>query len=152
MATGNNAKLNDHMLKSRRLVFEVAITYHATPGSIVHTTDLPGVVKLAMESLLTPVTDVETISGLTNYTAPDASDGVLDVMLLGSELGSIKKVQMVKVNLRASTGLTTAPTVQTLGDAGGLTPGGNICFEIDTTVDLTSTSATFVCEVEYLLA
>lgn len=152
MADEKNSVLNEHQLKTRRLVWEIAITHHATPASVTATTDLPGVCKLAMEGLLTPVTDVEAISGLTNYTAPDASDGIIDVMLTAAALGSVKKVMSVKVNQRASTGLGSAPTVQILGSAGGLTTAGNIVFEVDTATDLTTTDATFVCEVEYLLA
>lgn len=146
-----NNTLNDHVLKSRKLVFEVKVVYHATPASKLITTDLPGVCFTATEGLLTPVTGIEAISGMTNYTAPSDANGIMDVMLKGSQLGTIKKVQSIKVAEKVAAGLTS-PTVQVLGDANGLTAGGNIAFEIDTATNLATTTATFVCEVDYLLS
>lgn len=146
-----NTAVQQHLLKSRKLVFEVDITYHATPASKLIKSDLPGVCLVATEGLLTPVTDEETISGLTNYTAPNDANGILVVMLKASELGDISKVQSITVMEKVSAGFSS-PTVQALGTAQGLTTEGNIAFEIDTATDLSSTSAKFVCEVDYLLS
>jgi hypothetical protein len=146
-----NSTVQDHKLKSRKLVFEFKVTFHATPASKLHSSDLPGVCHIASEGKLTGVTDIEAISGLTNYTAPNDVNGIIAVMLKGSELGSIKKVQSIKVSEKVAAGLS-APTVQILGSANGLTAGGNIAFEVDTTTDLSAASGTFVAEVDYLLA
>lgn len=146
-----NSTLNDHMLKTRQLTFEVAVVYHATPASKLVSSDLPGVACVATEGLLTPVTDVEAISGLTNYTAPNDANGILAVMLKGSALGSVKKVQEIRVVEKSSTGVSTV-TVQALGTSQGLTSGGNIAFEIDSGTNLSSASAKFTCEVIYLLS
>lgn len=146
-----NAVVMDKSLKTRRLTFEISVTASATAANKVVASDLPGVCLVATEGLLTPVTDVEAISGLTNYTAPDDSDGILDVMLKGSELGTVSKVQLVEVREKVSAGFSS-PTVQCLGTSQGLTSGGNIVFEIDTATDLSSTDTKFTCDVVYLLS
>ncbi len=146
-----NDVLNDLKLKTRTVTFEVFIDSHATPASKKITTDLPGVAVVATEGLLTPVTDVEAISGLTNYTAPNDSNGICVVMLKGSALGSIRKVQKIEVLEKVSSGWTTV-TLQALGTAQGLTAGGNIALEIDSGTDFGSVDAKFACEVTYLLS
>lgn len=151
MALEQNNVLNDLQLKARRLVFEIKVTSHTTAASKKHSSDLPGVCVLSSEGLTATLVAVEAVSGMTNYTAPNDVNGIIDVMLKGSELGSIKKVQSIKVSEKVAAGLTS-PTVQVLGDANGLTAGGNIAFEVDTATNLSTTDATFVCEIEYLVS
>jgi hypothetical protein len=146
-----NDVLNNLQLKTRKVTFEVFIDANATPASKKITTDLPGVAVVATEGLLTPVTDVEAVSGLTNYTAPNDANGICIVMLKGSALGSVRKVQNIEVLEKVSAGWASV-TLQALGTSQGLTSGGNIAFEIDTTTDFSSADGKFMCEVTYLLA
>jgi len=154
MAFEQNAVVMNQQLKHKKLVFELSIKKHTTAGSKVHGSDLPGVCLIASEGKLTAVTDVEAISALTNYTAPNDGTGIFAVMLKGSELGSISKVLKVQVAEKNSAGLL-APTVQILGDAAGLTAGGNIAFEVDSASDLsadTTTTVKFVVEVDFVVS
>ncbi|MFI5241260.1 MAG: hypothetical protein ACHQUA_02380 [Microgenomates group bacterium] len=151
MSFEQNSVVEDHKLKSRKLVFEIKVTSNATPASKKHSSDLPGICILSTEGLTAALVAIEAVSGLTNYTAPNDVNGIMDVMLKGSELGSIKKVQSIRVSEKVSAGFS-APTVQALGTAQGLTAGGNIAFEIDSATDFSAADATFVCEVDYLLS
>lgn len=146
-----NSVVMDHSLKTRKLTFNFSVTASVTAASKTVASDLPGVCFMATEGLLTPVTGIEAVSGLTNYTAPNDGNGILIVMLKGAELGSVKKVLSIRVLENASTGFGTV-TLQALGTAQGLTAGGNIAFEVDTGTDFSTTAATFVAEVEYLLS
>lgn len=149
-----NSIVLDHQLKHKKLVFELSVKKHTTPASKVHSSDLSGVCFIATEGKLTDVSAIEDITGLTNYSAPSDGNGIFDVLLKGSELGSIKKVLSCEVVEKTSTGFSS-PTIQMLGTSSGLTAGGNIAFEIDTATDLsadTTTTVKFVVEIDYLLS
>lgn len=145
-----NSVLEDHMLKHQRLVFEFSVVSSATPASKSHKSDLQGVCLLATEGQLAEMADVEDVTGLDNYTAPSDANGILDVMLKGEELGGVRKVLKVAVQQKVAAGFSS-PTVQVLGDNAGLTPGGNIAFEVDSSSDLSSDDVVFVAEIDYLL-
>ena len=146
-----NSSVDNQQVMHRKLVFEFNVVHHATPASKKVASDLPGVCFISSEGLTTPVSAIEDVTGLTNYTAASDASGIVDVLLKGSELGSIKKVMTVVVREKVSTGFS-APTVQILGSAGGLTPGGNIAFEVTVAASLATTDSTCVVEVDYLLS
>lgn len=146
-----NSVVENHVLKHQKLVFELKITSHATPASKKHSSDLPGVCVLATEGKLTDVSAVEDITGLTNYSAPSDANGIFDVLLKGSELGEVKKVMKVAAHSKGAAGLT-ACTVQILGDSFGLTADGNVAFEVDSAINLSTTDETVVVELDLLMA
>ena len=152
----NNPVVEDHELKHARLVFELAITANATPASKAMSSDLPGVCLLATQGI-DGISATEVISGLANFASATDSTGVFQVMLSGAQLvakiGSIRDVMKVDVHgVNFSNGLTTAPTVTMLGTSWGLTPGGNIAFQVATGTSLATTSQTFCIVVDYMVS
>lgn len=145
--------VEDHVLKCAKLVFEFSITAHATPASKKHASDLDGVCLLATEGKLAEVAAIEDITGLSSYAAPadnSTGDSVFQVMLKGSDLGSIGKV--MKVSLSEKTALAASIAVAKLG-GNFLTAGGNIVLQVaGTGLNLASESPTFVLEVDYKLS
>ena len=146
-----NAMVEDHQLKHEKLVFELSVTGSATPSAKVLASDLPGVCVLAAEGQTAALEAVEAISGMTNYDAPVDADGEVNVLLLGSQLGSIKKVMSIKALEKGSAAFTAA-TVVPIDVNGGLTAGGNIAFQVDSAINLAAANAVLVVEVDYMLS
>jgi hypothetical protein len=142
-----NSKLNDHQLKTERVVFEIAITSHATPASKVHTSDLPSVCFLRTEGKTAEVDALETV---TWTTAADNSTGDSAFGVFLKDLGNVQKV--LKIAVVEQTALATSLAVTRAGTR-GLTAAGNIAFNIaGTGLNLASESPVITVEVEYLLS
>jgi hypothetical protein len=154
MSFEQNAAVMNQQLKHKKLVFELSIKKHTTPASKLHASDLPGVCVIRSEGKTADALAVEDVSGMTNFTAAADATGIFQVILVGSELGSIGKVLKVQVAEKTTAGVS-APVVQILGDNSGLTAEGNIAFEVDTATDLaadTTTTVKFVVELDYELS
>lgn len=148
-----NSVLEDQSLKRKRLVFEFKITANATPASKVHSSDLPGVCVLSTEGKTAELLAIEDISGESGYTAPvdnSSGDSVFDVLIKGSEIGSIKKVY--SLSCTEQTALASSVTLTKFG-SNGLTAGGNISLEVaGAGLNLASESPTFLVVAEVLLS
>lgn len=147
-----NSMVEDHVLKHEKLVFEFTVVGHASPASKTLSSDLPGVCVLSAEGITAPMVAVEAeIASETNYVAPDDSDGKIDVLLKGSELGEVLKVMKIIAHVKDSAGTFTAAPCIGFG-ASGKTTAGNIAFQVDTAVNFTSATGTVVVEVDYKLS
>ena len=121
-----NAAVGSLGIKTRRLSFDLSITGHATPGSKVFTSDLPGVCFLRAEGLTAIVDAIETE---TWTTAVDATNACFGIMLKGSELGTIKRVKKVEVSQVVATGSAIIARPPNSGTS-FLTSEGNIVVEV----------------------
>ncbi len=146
----NNPALNDHMLRSERLVFRFAITGHATPASKVHSVPIPNV-YLRTEGKVAAADAIETI---TWTTAVDATNAVFGILI---DMGDNEVSEVLRCVVTEVTALETSHT--TLGPnaaatvARHVTAGGNIAIEIAATgLTLASESPTYVVEIDYLEA
>jgi hypothetical protein len=144
----NQPALNDHMLRSQRLVFRASITGHATPASKVHVTDVPQVVLRSAGKTAT-ADAVETLTWTTAADGTNSTFGML-INLGGNEAAKVQKVTVTEITSLATSFTVRGPNASV---DGYLTTNGNIAIEIvGTGLDLTSESPTFVVEVEYLEA
>jgi hypothetical protein len=146
----SNSELHDHALKHDKLVFEFSITANATPASKVHIVDIPGVEYIRSEGKTSVVDAIES-SGLTWVTADDkdgSGDSFFGIFL--TNLPSIKKVYKISIVEKTALSTALAATAVT-GTTVGLTPDGNIAFNIEATgLDLETESPTIVVEIDYL--
>jgi len=145
----SNSQLQDHLLKSRSLVFECSVTHHATPASKVHHVDVPGVVMLRTKGKVAEVDAIEDLSALA-ATAVDATNCQFVIFI--TDLGSIDKVSKVSVIDKKGTG--SGMVVVDLDGSGSidgfLTAGGNIAIDVTGTgIDLETEDPTFVVKVDY---
>ena len=139
-----NNELMDYRLKEQRLTPNFYILANATPANKTNTVDIPSVMYLRLQGQTSTVDAIETLT----WTAPvDNSSGncIFGVMLTG--LGSVQKVKEIIVT--EPTGFSSAIVVTPQG-VGGLTPGGNIAFQINATgLHLDTESPTFLIKLEY---
>lgn len=142
-----NAQLNNHQLKQERLVFEVAITAHATPASKKHHVDIPTVVTLRTEGKTADADAIEDLSADFTAAADNATgDSVFGILV--SEIADLDKV--LKITVSEQTSLATSLAVTKLG-TNGKTAEGNIAFEVaGTGLNLASESPTLLVEIEFL--
>jgi hypothetical protein len=141
----NSPTLNDHMLRSQRLVARFSITAHATPASKIHIADIPEVVLRTSGKTAT----ADAVETVTWTTAADGANSTFGVLInLGGKAAKVQKVTVTEITSLAASFTVRGPA--TVVD-GYLTTAGNIGVEIvGTGLDLTSESPTFVVEVEYL--
>ena len=139
-----NNELMDYRLKEQRLTPNFYILGNATPASKTNTVDIPSVMYLRLQGQTSAVDAIESLSWISPV---DNSSGncVFGVML--TSLGSVSKVKEIIVT--EPTGFSSAIVVAPLG-VNGLTPGGNIAFNISATgLHLDTESPTFLIKLEY---
>lgn len=137
--------LNDHMIRSQRLVFRLSITSNATPASKVHAVDIPQVYLRTQGKTAA----ADAIESLTWTSALDATNAVFGILVdLNGKAQKIQKVTVTEV-----TALETSHTTKgnnAVAD-GFTTTLGNCAIELVATgLDLATESPTYVVEVEYL--
>src|SRR5260221_517784 len=123
-----NNLLHDYRLKEERLAPEFSIVSNATPALKQENVDVPTVMYIRAQGQTAAADAIE--SGLSWTTPVDNSSGNSVFGVLMTQLGSIKRVKEIVVTEQTS--LATSFTVTKLG-VNGLTPGGNIAFEINGT-------------------
>jgi len=146
-------QLENHQLKQRRLVITFGITGHATPASVAHRSDLPGIMRLSTEGVTADAID----SGM-NVTEDDgATNSVFGILL--TNVGSIKKVLKATVTdmgtERGGADTSTATPVTLAGASNtGITASGNIALSVAGTGLDIGAPENFegVLEIDYLLA
>lgn len=152
-----NDTVNQVAVMTRRLVFQISITGHATPASKVYSTTLPGVAYLRLEGLTTNNNTVDALdAGLaavwTTANDEDTGNCVFGVFIDGSELGSIKKVLGIQL-VDAQTTPTSTSLVPTKHIDNGLSVLGNIGFSVaGTGLRLDNESPLITVYVDYVLA
>lgn len=145
-----NPSLNEHMVRSERLVFRFAITAHATPASKVHSVPLPNV-YLRTEGKTATADAVETITWTTAVDATNAVFGIL-IDLGDNEVSEVLRCQVTEITALETSHTTKGPNAAATVNR-HVTAGGNIAIEIAATgLDLATESPTYVVEVDYLEA
>lgn len=130
----NSSALTDYKLKNNRLVCEVAITSNATPASKTHASDVPGAVVLRTEGKTSEADAIESLTG--QVTAPVDSTGKFAVLI---DDASVQK--FLKASVTPSTGTIAVTKVTTTGK--------RLALDLDSSVDLSTTSLTILIEVDY---
>jgi hypothetical protein len=146
-----DSTVQNHRIKQRDLIFEVAIVANATPADKKHASDLHGVAFLRTEGKISEADAIEDLSA--DFTAADDNNAgnsqfgiLIDASKLSGEIDKIYKVTVTEQTALA-TSLTVAPAQATY-----LTTEGNIAIDITGTgLNLASESPTFLIEVEYLI-
>lgn len=136
-----NAAVEDYKLREKRLVIPFSITFHATPASKVHSTDLPAALVLSTEGKTATATAID--SGLNFTTEADAT-GIFGILVYN--LGTVEKLLDVSVvNLSAG----TAAVSRKGASSSGVTASGNIAVSIDSDQNLSTTSLSGNLVIEY---
>jgi hypothetical protein len=128
--------LQDRLLKTRRLVLDVAIGHNATPAAKTHATDLGSTAILRTQGKTAEADAVEDFSA--QLAAATDSTGVFAVLV---KTGKAKKI--VKVEATPSTGTITVPK-QLAGDKA-------IAIELDSNQNLSTTSLSVQLIIDYLV-
>lgn len=136
-----NSAVEDHLSKQHRICVPFSITFHATPASKVHSTDLPGVAYLSTEGKTAEATAVD--SG-DSFTTENDGNGIFGILL--ANLGTVEKVYDAQV-VGLSAG--TAAVSKKGASSSGVTASGNIAISIDSNQDLSMTSLSGVLIVDY---
>jgi hypothetical protein len=154
--------LQDYMLKSQRLAFEVNVDASASTFIVDPALAANGIVVIRHAS------DTATVDALESsccwdvgWTTPVDATGIFGVFINASKLLSdncalaIDKVH--EISAIASTGTLTITehgdnyTRAGVAEEEGLTTAGNIAFSIDSNQDLSSTDVRFKIAIDFLL-
>lgn len=136
-----NAQVEDYKLREKRLAVPFTITFHATPASKLHATDLAGAMYLSTEGLTAAATAVD--SG-TSFTTQVDANGIFGILL--ANLGTVDKLLDVQlVNLSSG----TATVTRVGASSTGVTASSNIAVSIDWNGNLATTSLTATLIVDY---
>lgn len=137
--------LNDHMVRSERLVFRFSITANATPASKLHFTDF----LQAHLRTQGKVAEVDALETITWTAALDATNAVFGIYVdLGGKVQKVQKVTVTEITALEASHTTKGPNaaVDTFQ-----TTANNIAIELVATgLDLATESPTYVVEIEYL--
>ncbi len=143
-----NSLVQGRQLKVQRLVIPFTVTASATPSAVVLASDEPAVLFLKSEGV-DQITAALAAGETATYSAsPDDSDGILNILVKIQPEDSCSKVCRAAFTSR-TTGVTQPVK---LGDSDGKTSLGNIMLTMDSSVDLSTTSADGCLEVEYIVA
>ncbi len=144
----SNPVVEDHLIKTVTLTFELDIASDATPACKVHSGDLAGIAVLRSEGLTAVADAVEACVCYTTAVDNCGGDSVIGVILDASKLsGDILKVLDIQVIDQDGDG--TAIVVTKHG-VRGLTTGGNVAFSIaGAGIVLDAEDPTYLIEVKY---
>lgn len=128
----SDSSVENYNLREKRLVIPFAITFHATPASKVHATDLPAALVLSTEGKTATAAAID--SGC-NFTTPVDATGIFGILVYN--LGHVDKLLDAQVvNLSAG----TASISRKGASSSGVTASDNIAVSIDSNQDLSTTS------------
>jgi len=152
-----NPQLNDHLLRSEKLVFSCLITHNATPANKTFSSDIPSVSLLRAQGQTAAVDAVEVLS----WTAPVDASGIFGIYLsigktVTPSLGPVPTAEdyadaVYSVSVRkspVSAALAASAVTGPGGAASFLTPLGNIAIEI-TDGNLATTDEPLIIDVNY---
>lgn len=142
-----NNSLHDYRLKEERLTPEFSIVANATPANKQESVDISTVMYIRAQGQTAAADAIEPGLAFTSPADNSAGNSVFGVLL--TNLGSIKRVKEIIVTEQTS--FSSAVSVTKLG-VNGLTPGGNIAFNVSSTgLHLDTQSPTFLIKLEYQL-
>jgi hypothetical protein len=130
-----NSAIHDHLLKQTELVANASITFNAVPASKAHASDVPGGIYLRTQGKTAEADAVEDISALV--TAPVDSTGKFGILI---DDPTVEKLYLTSVT-------PSSGTVSVV--ASGVTPGGRLYLDLDSSLDLSAASLTVTLELNY---
>lgn len=141
-------KVQRRQLKVQTLSIPFAITYHATPASVVHSNDAPSILSISTEGNAKIAAQVTILGDTATYSnsAVDA-DGVC-LFFLNLGLDVCEKIVSAEVIERDN----GARQPCYLGSTTGISTLGNIMLEMNSATDLSTTSMAGCLIVKYVIA
>lgn len=139
-----DAGVADYEIRQVRLCVPFSITFHATPASKVHASDLPSALVLSTEGKTSTASGID--SGCSFTTEAD-STGIFGILVYG--LGEVKKVLKAEVvHLSSGTAALSLKGASTTG----VTASKNIAVSVDWSGDLSTTTLSAVLCLDYNVA
>jgi len=140
-----NEQVLQRQLKVQRLVIPFTITANATPASVSLRNDEPSVLFLKSEGV-DQITAAQGSETATYSVSPNDANGIVNMFVKLDE--SCAKVCRASVTDRVNGGSQPCK----LGDADGLSSGGNIMLTMDSSVNHATTDFDGCLEVEYIVS
>lgn len=142
-----NEAVENQRLKVQSLTIPFTINGNATPASITFVNGLPGVLYLQTEGANSNGAITAQEAAATAYNTKLDASGVFNALLVLGE--TVKEVYGGTCQQIASA--SGAIGIANVWKAGtlGISPGGNIMLNIDSTLDLSSVTGNFLLDVKY---
>lgn len=139
-----NAAVEDYRVKSERMVIPFSITFHATPASKVHATDLPDALVLSTEG---KTSDASSADSGCNFTTEADANGIFGILV--KNLGTVKKLLYADVtNLSSGTAVVSRKGASSTG----VTASNNIAVSVDWNGDLSMTSLSGNLMLDFIIS
>lgn len=138
-ALEKDSSLQNREMKQRRYSFRVRIKGNSTPASKTLEQELPNVCVVRAQGQTATADAIEDLSA--SFATATDSTGVFGLLIKGTQIGPVDRIVPSSIKVDPLDGGTcTITPVSAGGVQNGISPGGNLAFDMNSSLDLSSGS------------